>query len=1133
MTPATTVSPASPRAFASLLLAATPLVARQQEPYVPRIEGASEEAAQAAQKFVPAEGLRVELFAAEPRLANPVAFHVGHDGTVFVAETFRHHQGVTDIRSHMDWLDDDLASRTVEDRRAMFRKFEGANYDPGYGRAFDQVRRIVDRDGDSVSDEDTVFATGFADHAAGIGAGVLSYDGSVYYTCIPDLWRLRDADGDGRAEDQTRLSSGYGVHVALLGHDLHGLRIGPDRRLYFSCGDRGFHVETPEGVIAHPQCGAVLRCELDGSKLEVWHTGLRNPQELAFDELGNLWTGDNNSDGGDRARWVNVVEGGDSGWRYAYQWITAPVARGPWNDEKLWHPWHDGQAAYLVPPIANLADGPSGLTYYPGTGLTSAYDKHFFLCDFRGDASSSGIHTFTVEPKGAFWELGPVSRFLWGALVTDCDFGPDGALWFSDWVYGWEQTGKGRLYRALDPAAQASALVAETQALLAKGMAGRTEDELFELLGHPDQRVRQEAHFALGDSPAPATFGRLGALALDESRPFHARLHALWALWVGARRGVDAWGPIVALAGGGGANGGGNGELRAQALRVLGDLRLANANAARAVSAGLMDPEPRVRFFAALAAGRIGLPTVLSGLRQVLVDAGRTDPNLRHAAVMGLDGCASTAELDRLAADPSSDVRLGVLLALRRRVAWSGFAPVRARASEEARRHAELSIARFLLDEDPRLVLEAARAIHDVPMEGALESLARARLDEKSLAIGGPFVNRVLNANYRLARADTLASLAAREDLALEARVEALFMLASWAHPGNRDRVTNQWRPLAPRSIAELPPLAERLAAGPVLAGPDALVEAFAFFSGAARATGVSDELAALVADRKRVSNVKCIALEALEVMAAPNLVATVRTALGDVDGRVRATALERLERIAPAEVLASAPELVASGEIAERRAAYRILAHHSEPESAALLGAELARLEQELVPSELALDLVSACKQQGAPELRARLARRADRRSSDPQLEPWLDGLFGGDPDRGSDVFQRVELSCTRCHAWWADASERVGPNLFGVGQRLTRLQILESIVGPNRRTTPGFGARAFFLKDGRVVSGRVYEESESLVRLFDPQNNPLALERAEIDEERADLSAMPEDLAKTIAPVDMRDLIAYLARL
>ncbi|MEQ1892723.1 MAG: PQQ-dependent sugar dehydrogenase, partial [Planctomycetota bacterium] len=498
-------------------------------PYVPRIEAASDEARQALQKFRLAPGLELALFAAEPRLANPVAFHVGFDGVAYVAETFRHHQGVTDIRERMHWLDDDLAAKTVEDRRAMMRKHEGANYDPGYGRAFDQVRRIVDRDGDFRADEDSVFASGFDDHAAGIGAGVLSYGGDVYYTCIPDLWKLSDRDGDGKAEEQRKLSSGYGVHVALLGHDLHGLVVGPDRRLYFSCGDRGFHVETADGQLAHPQCGAVLRCELDGSNLEVWHTGLRNPQELAFDDHGNLWTGDNNSDGGDRARWVNVVEGGDSGWRYAYQWIEGPIARGPWNDEKLWHPRHDGQAAYHLPPIANLADGPSGLAHYPGTGLGAKYADHFFLCDFRGDASYSGIHTFTVEPEGASWKLGPVEPFLWGSLVTDCDFGPDGALWFSDWVYGWEQTGKGRLYRAVDPVAAASELVRATRALLAAGMGGRTPEELLALLEHPDRRVRQEAHFALAERGDGA---RLTWTAVNGGKPLFARLHAVWALGI-------------------------------------------------------------------------------------------------------------------------------------------------------------------------------------------------------------------------------------------------------------------------------------------------------------------------------------------------------------------------------------------------------------------------------------------------------------------------------------------------------------------------------------------------------------------------------------------------------------------------
>src|SRR5207253_5002757 len=142
-----------------------------------------------------------------------------------------------------------------------------------------------------------VFADGFHNAETGIGAGVLARQGSVYYTCIPDLWLLKDTKGDGKADVRQSLSMGYGVHIAFLGHDLHGLRIGPDGRLYFSIGDRGINVVTREGKpLVYPDEGAVLRCELDGSNLEVFARGLRNPQELAFDEFGNLFTGDNNSD---------------------------------------------------------------------------------------------------------------------------------------------------------------------------------------------------------------------------------------------------------------------------------------------------------------------------------------------------------------------------------------------------------------------------------------------------------------------------------------------------------------------------------------------------------------------------------------------------------------------------------------------------------------------------------------------------------------------------------------------------------------------------------------------------------------------------------------------------------------------
>ena len=388
------------RCFLLIALAIASSLAAQSDDYEPAIpiRPAGPDAEHAIRTFVVPKGFALSLWASEPMLANPVAIALDNKGRLFVCESFRLHKGVTDNRHYRErWLNAELACRTVEDRVAMYRKHLASQL-PDLTREHERVRLLEDRDGDGKADRSVVFAGGFKELADGIGAGVLAYRGKVYYTCIPKLWLLSDGDGDGKAEKREALHHGYGVHTALLGHDLHGLRIGPDGLLYFSIGDRGFHVKTRDGsTLAYPDEGAVLRCRLDGSELEVVHRGLRNPQELAFDRHGNLFTGDNNSDGGDKARWVYVVEGGDSGWRIGWQSIGN---RGPWNEEKMWHPEHAGQPAFLVPPIANFTNGPSGLTYNPGVGLGKRWDDCFFLCDFRGTSSQSGVWALRARPRG-------------------------------------------------------------------------------------------------------------------------------------------------------------------------------------------------------------------------------------------------------------------------------------------------------------------------------------------------------------------------------------------------------------------------------------------------------------------------------------------------------------------------------------------------------------------------------------------------------------------------------------------------------------------------------------------------------------------------------------------------------------
>ena len=335
----------------------------------PVVDPASDEAQLALKHFTLPAGLQAKLWAAEPMLANPVAFDFDEKGRLFVSETHRYHTSVLDIRNYMGMLELDLASRTIEDRSRLIHKVFGAQA-KDFAIESEIVRLVEDTDGDGVADKSSVFADGFNSELDGIASGVLARHGKVWFTNIPSLWLLTEQPNAKPKREE--LLRGFGVRFNFTGHDFHGLAIGPDGKLYFSIGDRGTRVEDKDGRLVNvPDDGAVFRSNLDGTGLELVHRGLRNPQELVFDDHGNLFTGDNDSDQGDMERLVHVVEGGDSGWRVGYQF--APLGKGgPWISESLWKPRFPGRPAYLLPPICNIEDGPSGLTYYPGTGTHAA-----------------------------------------------------------------------------------------------------------------------------------------------------------------------------------------------------------------------------------------------------------------------------------------------------------------------------------------------------------------------------------------------------------------------------------------------------------------------------------------------------------------------------------------------------------------------------------------------------------------------------------------------------------------------------------------------------------------------------------------------------------------------------------------
>jgi quinoprotein glucose dehydrogenase len=1102
------------------LLALSPLLqtpaTQQAGEYRPFVAEASAEGEQALARFTLPEGFRATLWASEPMLANPVTLAFDERGRCYVAETFRHHAGVTDIRDHMDWLDDDLASQTVEDRVAMIRRHTGEGF-ADYEREQERVRRIEDTDGDGRADRASVFAAGFDEAAAGIGAGLLARGREVYYACIPELWHLVDEDDDGVAEKREVLSAGYGVNVALLGHDLHGLRIGPDGRLYFSIGDRGFQVQTKEGaVLASPKTGAVLRCDLDGSNLEVYASGLRNPQELVFDDRGDLFTGDNNSDGGDRARFVWVLEGGDSGWRYPYQWITEPDLRGPWNAEALWHPSHPGQPAYIVPPIDNLADGPSGLAYMPGNAWGEEWRDTFFLCDFRGTPSSSGVHAFRLQPSGAGYALSGARQFFWGCLATDADFGPDGALYVSDWVDGWNMTGKGRIYRVAPSGGIAPEAAGEVARLVSGGLVGLDAYQLHPYLAHPDQRVRLAAQFELvrrslpkDDSEREYFIGHLRDAALL-GKSLVERLHGIWGLGQLAR--TDSRTPAMLF----GLLQDPEPEVRAQALRVIGEARYGFSG----VKAMLADPEPRVRLFAAQALGHYGTLHAVPPLIELLRANADADPWIRHACVRSLERLKQRAELLAHADDESAAVRRGVLLVLRR---WK-----------------DAEIARYLADEDPALVAEAARAIHDVPIDAAWDALA-SMLDTCTTTGDDYLLRRLVNANLREGDegARRIARFVERRKGSERVLAEAVEVLASWDAPAPRDRVTGFWRPFeGERSLAPIAPLTGELAPAVLACGSPRML---CSWLGLARRTLSGEQLECvrgLLAEERVDESVRAAALDCLLALEPANARELLRQTTHDSSSALRAAAFSHVAALPPAQALELVDGALAEESLAVRRAGIMALA--SIPGDAAdqrILGS-LAALQAGHWPAELELDLLETAGARDAAPVREALEACTRAREQATPLGAALACANGGDAERGRRIFfEDARVTCLRCHRvgdqGGTEIGGQVGPELTQVGSRRSRVEILESVLRPNAAMAEGFENWVLVLDDDTSVAGKIESEDGEVVRVVTAGQEHVEVDASRIAARRRDLSAMPEDLAEKISRHELRDLVEYLASL
>ena len=403
-----------------------------------------------------------------PHVENPASLDMDPHGRIFVSEANRFWFGVPDLRRAREMIRGDFRSRTTADRLALYDAHSDKRDRAWYEQTPDRLIRLEDSDGNFVADKRTLFSDAFDKPLDGIGFSVLAERNATYFTCIPALRRLTDADDDGIADTMENIVEGFGVRVSFIGHDLHGIIRGPDGRLYFSIGDRGFYVEREDGEIFEASGrGAVFRCDSDGTNFEVYAHGLRNPQELAFDDQGNLFTFDNTGDIGDKARVVYVLDNTDSGWDMAHEsahhyanaldWGNFKLSKSVWVGEKMFEEYTPDQPQWVYPPIGHLGNGPSGVAWLSGQTVPKDLRDGFLVTNYRGAPKNSNIIHVSVKPKDASFQLGGNSIFVEGVAVCDVEHGYDGNIYLADYGGGWSVNKNGtiQILRPTDSKSQA------------------------------------------------------------------------------------------------------------------------------------------------------------------------------------------------------------------------------------------------------------------------------------------------------------------------------------------------------------------------------------------------------------------------------------------------------------------------------------------------------------------------------------------------------------------------------------------------------------------------------------------------------------------------------------------------------
>lgn len=1015
--------------------------------------------------------LKLELFAEQPQIVTPTGIDVDAAGRVWAIESNTH--------------------------------FPPEGYQ---GHPTDRVLVMEDTDGDHRADKVTTFLDGLT-HTMSVavrpGWVAAAESGeqkaksqnetansstlnpqlaTIFLATRREILLCTDTDGDLKCDSQSRL-----VHLETAGNYPHnglaGFAFDALGWMYFGFGENlgaDYTIIGSDGTTLSGggEGGNIYRCRPDGTKLEQWATGFWNPHANCFDAFGRLFSVDNDPDSRPPCRLLHIIQGGDYGYRFR-------------NGRKGTHPFTawNGEIPGTLPMVAGTGEAPSGIVCYESDGFPEDYQGALLV----GSWGDHRIDLFRLKPKGASFTstLEPVVVGGENFRPVGLAVGPDGALYFTDWVLrDYKLHGKGRVWRlSAKEEPRRAAVVAETaEALRAQLNSRRLVD-------------RRKAASELAARFDQIEF--LKGILKDANASARSRVEALWAIarsLSGKSRYPLAFTDESKLA----PFGGKFDEMIVAAADLVGTQI--------AIPVSAVD-NPEIYWFAFSSASHVDQ----SVLNQFQLSARRISDfegfnplklvweqasehversSKSHVdAYLDQDPFLASADIsafaERANGDRNSLTRLFTTV-------WTS-SETQNESSEKSRLAAILTTRRV----DPRNSAATVRLglTDPSPMvrRTAVQWVGEEKLSEFRWLVEANLASEPMTKDLFLACLATLQLLDGKPASEFEKTPPTQYMLEIV----NDDRRSPGLRA---RALAMLP------AGTPELG--DGLLKEFLHSSDA---------------------NLKRETVRTLQLAPRTGLLPEVLRVAADpgADVNLRAEAVGGLCGVPHEEPLPADIEQLllqyASGDI--------LISDKAVPEPDARTAAARALQEEAIrglrgrgtAGSKIGAALAAIRKTQTGD-----LAASLDVALGQPGKEPALADVLAeaGDAERGRRVFfHHNGPLCARCHTVEGRGGN-VGPDLSVIARTMDRKKLAESIFEPSREISPQFITWVVVTEDGKTVNGIIVKEAgNGDLEIGNARGEVTLVKGSEIEERLpSKVSVMPEGLHKQMTTEEFRDLLTYL---